>query len=513
MLVHQLLENSAQKYPEKEVLWDKGKWYTYKELEAQANRVSNYLIENGVRRGDRVAILLENSFEYVVAYYAILKAGAVTVELNTEILAEDFSYLLNHSEAVGLITQKKYLNSLQKIATELSFLRSVLFKEDDVVESDLPFHVTTFNELYQKFPSVNPAVRAIDIDLASIIYTSGSTGKPKGVMLTHLNILTNTRSIVEYLELSENDRIMVVLPFFYVYGKSLLNTHIAVGGSMVLYNSFTFPNKVLQAMIDTECTGFAGVPSHFSLLLNKSSVRKYTFPKLRYLTQAGGAMAPTLQKEVALVFYPAKLYIMYGATEASARLSYLDPRELPRRWGSIGKAIPNVELFVADSEGNPLPPGEVGEIVARGANIMVGYWKDEEETSRVLRNGLYFTGDLGKMDEDGFLYVVGRSKDMIKVGANRISAKEIEEKILEHEGILETAVVGVEDEVLGEAIKAFVVKKNNGVVLDEQDIISFCKQRLPTFKVPKYVEFRDTLPKTGSGKINKLELKKQMEKS
>jgi acyl-CoA synthetase (AMP-forming)/AMP-acid ligase II len=219
-------------------------------------------------------------------------------------------------------------------------------------------------------------------------------------------------------------------------------------------------------------------------------------------------MAPAIQKKVAKIFHPAKLYIMYGATEASARLSYLDPNDLPRKWGSIGKAIPNVELFVVDDQGNLLPAGLEGELVARGANIMRGYWNDIEETSKVLKNGLYYTGDIGVMDEEGYLYVVGRSKDMIKVGGNRVSAKEIEEVLYEHSDISEAAVIGIDDDILGEAIKAFVVLRNgqnkNGA---DELIMSFLREHIAPYKLPKYIEYRDSLPKNESGKIQKLRLK------
>ncbi len=507
MLIHQFLENSARQFPNKPAVWYKKNWMTYSEIDAHANRVAAFLIESGVQKGDRVAIVFENSFEYIISYYGILKVGAVTVELNTDILESDLLFLLRHSESTGVILQNKYLPRLEAVCPQLPDLKIVISEKPGrdihlpagVIRSDL-------KSIFSSSAADPPGLRMIDVDLASIVYTSGSTGTPKGAMLTHLNIVANTRSIVEYLHLTHDDRIMVILPFFYVYGKSLLNTHVAVGGSLVIDNRFAFWNEVLKTMRETECTGFAGVPSTFNFLLHKSSLKKMSFPHLRYVTQAGGSMAPNVQKEVAMVFYPAKLYIMYGATEASARLSYLEPSDLPLHWGSIGKAIPNVELFVADQEGKPLPPETEGEIVARGANIMQGYWKDEEETKRVLRHGLYFTGDIGKMDRDGFLYVVGRSKDMIKAGANRVSAKEIEEKLMEHEAIMEVAVTGVPDEILGEAIKAFVVKKNNGLVLDEADILAYCKNVLPSFKVPKYIEFRDSLPKTPSGKIRKTEL-------
>ena len=514
MQVHHFLEKSALEFPDKPAVWYRNRWMTYRDIDSSANKVAHFLLECGVQRGDRVALLWENSFEYIIAYYAILKAGAVTVELNTELIAEDIAYLIQDSGAKGIIVQKKFSRVFEKAIEQSTALQFVLTDEEKShAWLNERRRVASWKEVEKNYPDENPQVRSIDIDLASIVYTSGSTGKPKGVMLTHLNIVTNTRSIVEYLHLTPDDRIMVILPFFYVYGKSLLNTHFYVGGSVVIDNRFTFPNAVLETMQKTQCTGFAGVPSTFSILLNKSAVRKYRFPHLRYLTQAGGPMAPAVQKEVALTFYPAKLYIMYGATEASARLSYLDPHDLPRKWGSIGKAIPNVELFVADDEGRPLPPGQTGQIVARGANIMQGYWNDPEETRKVLRNGLYFTGDLGMMDEEGFLYVVGRAKDMIKVGANRISAKEVEEKLLEHPGIHEIAVIGVEDPILGEAIKAYIVPKPGYADLNKKDILQFAREHLPAYKVPKYIEFMDALPKSAAGKILKTELKKLNEKT
>jgi len=505
MQVQNFLENSAKRFPEKPAVLYKNKWITYLEIEKRSNQLANFLIEKGIKKGDRVAILWENSFEYVIAYYGILKAGGVTVELNTELTTDDLIYMINDSEARGLIAQFKFNKLYEKNFNQLSSVQFVVVDKIEINSKNKI--VIDWNEIEESYSTQNPNIRAIDLDLASIVYTSGSTGKSKGVMLSHLNIITNTKSIVEYLKLKEEDRILVILPFFYVYGKSLLNTHFFVGGSVVIDNRFTFPNIILETLKDTKCTGFAGVPSTFTILLNKSSLKKYKFPHLRYVTQAGGGMAPTIQKEVALAFYPAQLFIMYGATEASARLSYLDPCDLSRKWGSIGKAIPNVELFIADKDGKPIPPGQTGEIVARGANIMQGYWKDPEETKKVLRNGLYFTGDLGVMDDEGFLYVVGRSKDMIKVGANRVSAKQIEEKLIEHPDIYEIAVIGVEDEILGEAIKAFVVPKPGKNYLTIEVIMNFAKQKLPSFMVPKYIEIVESLPKSAAGKILKSKLK------
>lgn len=363
-------------------------------------------------------------------------------------------------------------------------------------------------DIYTNYSSDRIWVRGIDIDIASLVYTSGSTGKPKGVILSHLNIISNTNSIVNYLSLSHQDRIMVVLPFYYIYGKSLLNTHFSVGGSVVIDNRFAFPNVILDTINNTESTGFSGVPSTFMILLNKSTLKSHTFPSLRYITQAGGAMAPSIQKEVWKAFSPAKLFVMYGATEASARLSYLDPEVLPGKWGSIGKAIPNVELAISDDEGNRLPPETEGQIVARGSNMMRGYWNDLEETHKVLRNGWYHTGDLGKMDNEGFFYVLGRSKDMIKVGGERVSAKEIEEAILELKQVHEVAVIGVDDPLLGEAINAFITV-SDGQTLQKETIIKHCQKILPNYKIPKSITFVENLPKNKSGKILKTKLKEQ----
>lgn len=505
MLLHTMLENSYDKWPEKDAIYYKDKWYSYRELEQAANKIAHFLLAKGLNKGDRVALLLENGFTYVATYYGILKAGGVVVGLNTETTADTIGYLLDNSGAEFFFTDKQFRRYLVPIKEKLESLKALIFnnmlKPFEAAENSL-----LYSDIFDRYSKERPHVRIINIDLAAIVYTSGSTGVPKGVTLSHLNIATNTYSIVSYLELTERDRIMVVLPFYYIYGMSLLNTHIHVGGSMVIDNRFAFPNVVLDSMETHKVTGFAGVPSSFTILLNKSNIKTKKFDYLRYVTQAGGAMAPTTQQEVVEVFSPAKLFVMYGATEASARLSYLDPAALQQKYGSIGKAIPNVELYVADEHGKKVAQGEQGEIVARGANIMQGYWKDADETALVLKNGLYFTGDLGREDEDGFIFVVGRSKDMVKVGANRISAKEIEEAIIAHENVVEVAIVGVPDEILGEAMDACLVLKEEHEAW-EKEILAFTKTKLPPFKVPSYFTLFESLPKNSSGKIMKTKIR------
>ncbi|MBI9099307.1 MAG: acyl--CoA ligase [Spirochaetaceae bacterium] len=509
MQVHHLLEKASKDNPHKNAVWFKDKWYTYFELNKVADSIAYYLVEKKIRRGDRVAILHENSFYYIAAYFGILKAGGVVVGLNTETNSESLSYLLNDSDSKCVITQKKFNRFLISALKKCPNITDLVLTEGEASLYDelADINVETINVIESRKTDALE-ITTIDIDLSEIVYTSGSTGKPKGVMLTHLNLVSNMRSICKYLRLTEDDRIMVILPFFYIYGKSLLLTHILKGASIVIDNSFVFPNKVLETMKKTEVTGFSGVPSTFMILLNRSSLKDTVLPKLRYVTQAGGSMAPAIQKEVVQAFSPAELFIMYGATEAAPRLSFLDPKFLFSKWGSIGVSVDNVDLLICDSEGNEVPQGEIGEIAARGSNIMKGYWKDPEETSKVLRHGMYFTGDLGRMDEEGFFYVVGRTKDMIKVKGFRVGAKEIEEVILEVDGVHETAVIGVDDPILGEAILALIISKELDWS-DETEIRRHLQSRLPPLKIPKYIEFRQSFPKNESGKILKAKLKEE----
>jgi acyl-CoA synthetase (AMP-forming)/AMP-acid ligase II len=508
MQINNFLEKAVQKYPDKEAVWYKDEWMTYAEIDIFSNKVANYLKDIDVCRGDRVAILYENSFDYIIAYFAVLKVGAIEVSINTDTTIETLSRILNDSGAKVIITNKKYSRYLIPALKKVIELKGVIIDQEDLSEYENIGHINQIRlkEIYDNGKTSHPDVRGIDVDIASIAYTAGSTGMPKGVMLSHHNVVSNTHSVVQYLELTDKDRIMVILPFFYIYGKSLMLTHFYVGGSIVLDNRFTFPQIVLETMVKMKVTGFAGVPSTFMILLNRSKVRDFKFESLRYVTQAGGSMAPSIQKKVVQVFAPAKLFIMYGSTEASPRLSYLEPEVLPRKWGSIGKAIPNVELFVVDQNGKQMPPYVTGEIAARGSNIMMGYWNDLIETDKVLKNNLYYTGDLGVVDNEGYFYVVGRSKHIIKVGGFKVSVKEIEDALLEIDEIQEVVVIGVEDEILGEAIKAYIVLRDD-VNLTQDQIRNALVSSLPVYKQPKYFEFIDSIPKSKSGKVLRTKLK------
>ena len=509
MLVSDILEQAFRNHPDKPAVWHKSLWKTYREIRTGAGQIAAFLIEAGVKPGDRVALLLENSFEYVCAHFGVLIAGAVDVSLNTELKADGLHELLLDCEAKVLIAETRLLLASVEALNGLPELQHVLLDRQIKAASSLPSQVqihTLSNVMLVEGVEVQPP-RRMDGDLASLVYTSGVTGRPKGVMLSHVNLVSNAHSVVEYLDLGPQDRMMVILPFYYIYGRSLLYTQFLAGGSLVIDNRFAYPAVILNTMQEQEVTCLAGVPTTYSILLNRSDLRMRKFPHLRFVAQAGGGMSKDMQKAVAEVFHPARLFVMYGATEAAPRLTYVEPEMLPRKWGSIGRAIPDMEVVVADEQGRRLPPHVQGEIAARGPSIMMGYWKDPEATAQVLRHGYYFTGDLGFADEDGYMFLTGRARDMIKTGGNRVSAKEIEDVVSSIPGVLETAVIGVADEILGEAIKVYLVPASPE--LTEDSVKNELRQRLPLFKHPKWVEFRRALPKNQSGKILKAVLAEQ----
>jgi acyl-CoA synthetase (AMP-forming)/AMP-acid ligase II len=448
---------------------------------------------------------MENSADYVAAFFGALRAGACVVALNPANRARTHNLLLRDSGAVGLLTRGKEGRALPEIIAGCAELRFVVTDRRNP-EWELPADCA---QITPADVAAAPDFTRVDVstdDLAAILYTSGSTGTPRGVTLTHGNLTANTDQILAYLPLGPDDSVCCVLPFHYSFGNSLLLTHVKRGGRVVIDNRFAFPQKVLETLVDERCTGFSGVPSHFAILCARTDFLDLPHAHLRYLTQAGGAMSPALTRRIRETLPERiKLYVMYGQTEASARLSWLPPERLPEKYGSIGVAIPGVSLAVRRPDGSECDAGEEGEIVASGPNIMQGYWQDPEETARVLFPDGLHTGDLGYRDEDGFIFIVDRAKNMIKAGANRVSAKEIEDVILELASVVETCVIGVPDELLGEAIEAWVVTRDPAD-RDDQAILRHCLSRLAQFKVPRKVHFIDALPKNAFGKVLKREL-------
>jgi len=520
-LIHHFLEESSERYPQKIALFHGEIKATFQEINSLANRLAYFLLSKGLQKGDRVVMAMENSLEAVVSYYGILKAGGVTVEVSEKSTKAEVSYFIENSEAGIGILSKASARRLDGLMVPVIIGPDHVFSNplgeyvpwkcigEYVPWKDIWGEYVPWKSTNDDIPH-NPGIHIKEDDLASIIYTSGSTGRPKGVMLTHGNICSNTAPIVSYLGIRESDRVMAILPFYYVYGKTLLNTHFSMGGSIVINNQVAFPTAVVQDMAEKEITGFAGVPSTFAMLMNRSTFPSTKIPSLRYVTQAGGAMAPALTRRVMESIGSASLYIMYGATEASARLTYLPPHRLTDKLGSlsipIGIPIPNVHITIRDDQGRELPPGEEGNICGQGPNIMKGYWKDREETQTALKPWGLITGDIGHRDEEGFIYVTGRKKEMLKVGGERIAPREIEDVIIESQMVHEVAVIGRADGVLSEVPEVFVVPMDNKSFKLEL-LMQFIMARLSLPKHPRHWNIVKSLPKKPSGKIDKEALK------
>ncbi len=509
MLVHDYLRRSAARTPDAVAIIEPSATASYHQIDQLANRSGNALAAAGVKRGDRVVLAIDDGIQSVACYFGTMKAGAVAVPLLPGPHNDRFVRAVEDcSPAAAIVNPATAANPVA--AAALTKLRATFVTKGPAGAASSASHqFPAWTAALEAAPDDDPEVPMIDLDLAAIIYTSGSTGAPRGAMLSHLNIRSNTESIVEYLHLTAADRVLCVLPFYYVYGLSLLHTHVAVGGSVIVETRFAFPNVALDAMRTHGATGFAGVPSTFALLMHRSNLTTMEFPHLRYVTQAGGGMPPARIREWLEKGPKAAFYVMYGATEASARLTYLEPGDLERKLGSIGRAIPNVEMLVVNDEGRVAAPGETGELVARGSNISQGYWNDPMATAERFGPLGYRTGDLGYADDEGFLYLVGRKHDMIKVGAHRVGAKEIEDVLNEHPAVSEAAVVPIQHEILGEAPLAFIAVRQ-GASPDIADVLAFCHSRLPGYKVPVEVVTLPSIPKSSIGKIDKLTLQRMV---
>jgi long-chain acyl-CoA synthetase len=490
-----LLEKGRDEAP---AIIDRGRITTYGELRADVAVLASELRGGGAGRGERIGLFSENSAFFVTAYLATIRAGFCAIPFQLDLSQASFERIVQSAGMSRVLVSKRHT---ARVAGWAESARVEVLGEEALVRGpDAPM---------PDLHSVEPPVEVDpESDLASIVFTSGSTGDSKGVMVTHRNIAVNTEDIVGYLGLGESDRVMAVLPFYYCYGVSLLHTHLSAGGSLVINNQFMFPEKVLDDLEAQECTGFAGVPSTYQILLRKTRFAERRFPRLRWLQQAGGRLPNSFIEELCAAQPGADLFIMYGQTEATARLSYLPPEHLDRKLGSIGRGLPHTRLEVLKADGNAVEPGseEIGEIVASGENITAGYWGDPEETKLYYRGGRLHTGDMARVDEEGFVFVVDRSRDFIKSMGNRVSAKEVEDAVAAIPEVVEVAVIGVPHEVFGEAIVAFVVCVSKDSA-DREAIRKHCMKQLPNFKMPTRIELRESLPKTGSAKIDKAALR------
>jgi len=509
MFVHEFLERNISKRPYKTALIVGDQRITYKELNAMAARFAAALIKQGIRKGDRVVIITPNSAEAIVALFGILKAGGVFLVLHHSVKEKKLAYVLNDCRARGVVLFRNQLPVFASVLATCDSLHCMIVSGGE--EGDLPkgrVPAVSWEAIQKNEPPLKKSPPMSEQDLACLVYTSGSTGEPKGVMESHACIDFATGSIISYLENTADDIVLNCLPLSFDYGLYQPLMVFRFGGTLVLERSFMFPAAIVKKMEKERVTGFPGVPTIFSLLL-QMDMSAYNLTSLRYMTNTAAALSVSHIERMCAKFPHVLLYSMYGQTECKRAL-YLPPHELKKRPGSVGIAIPGTEVWVQGPDGEHLLPGSIGQLVVRGRHVMKGYLNKPKETAstfgpgRFPEEGVLFTGDLFRQDEEGFFYFISRVDDIIKTRGEKVAPKEIENVLYLLPSVLEAAVIGVPDELEGEAIKAYIVSSDPA--LSAKDVINHCKKHLESFMVPKFVEFRDTLPKGSTGKIAKREI-------
>jgi len=504
---------SARKYPLKTAIIIKTKEYSYSSLKENAEKVSSHLILSGIVKGERVAVYMNNTWECIVAIYGITLAGGVFLVINPQTKADKLQYILNDSGAGILISESTLNNELSRALQGAIKIREVIISGDISRIARLPaFKLTVFEDVVSGNEPVTYLPKTIPNDLAALIYTSGSTGFPKGVMMTHQSMVFASWSLIEYLRLSEEDRIILLLPLAFDYGLYQLLMTITVGGSLIVEQSFTFQTSVYKQMELYKPTVFPGVPTIFAMMIATNKKSGVSFDFIQKITNTAAALPSEFIPDLKKIFPKALIFKMYGLTECK-RVCYLEPELIDQKTGSVGKAIPGTEVFLLSPDGKPVPPGEKGILHIRGPHVMLGYWNKEDLSREMLRQGnlpgerILCSNDWFKIDEEGFLYFLGRNDDIIKTRGEKVSPAEIENILYKISGIKEASVIGIPDEIMGEAIIAFVTTHDQ-IHLDEKELQRICMTRLELFMVPQHFVFLDEMPKSSNSKIDKKELKK-----
>jgi len=501
MRIEDHLRQSAGRFGSKTALIAGGTQLSYGELDRLSDYLAASLVANGIKAGDRVLMIAENSVEAIVAFFAAWKAGAVPCPLYASIKQDKLHAIIDSTEPSTIFAQARFLSVVD---SALGGADHIPLK---IAFGTLPTSATEDWLAYEAIATYDGKAelpRQVDSEaLALLIHTSGSTGTPKGVMHSHASLLAACGSIIEYLENRSDDIVLSVLPISFGYGITQILTMVMVGGTLVLEKSFAFPRKVLQRLAEVKATGFPLVPPMAALITGMQDLQSGFLPDLRYITSAAAAMPPSVSQRLRTLLPDARLFLMYGQTEC-IRATYLAADEADRRPLSVGRAIPGTRAFVIDEDGRLLGSGEIGELVAEGPHVMSGYWGDALASSAKLLpipgGRRLHTGDLFRTDEDGFFYFVSRRDDIIKTRGEKVSPQEVERVLYALPGIREAAVAGIDDPVFGQLIRAYVALEQDAG-LSEKDILRHCATHLEDYMVPKSVEFRDALPKTSTGKI------------
>ena len=496
MNIAQHIERAAKFFPDKPAIIFEGAQLQYADLNERANRLANALRANGVRRGDRVALYLPNIPQFAVCYCAALKAGAVAVSINSIFKSEEVRYIVNDSGAQLLFTVSDLLPNVPR--ADCPSLAHVVICFGDAQGNP------AMDDWLAKGASSGQALDMLPEEPALLLYTSGTTGFPKGATLSHGNVVSNMYATVHHAGFKPDDRMLLILPLFHVFGQNfIMNAAFNACASMVLHRRFV-PDAVLSSIQRDRVSMFFAVPTIFINLLNMD-LSPYDLSSIRYDFSAAATMPQEISRRWTERF-GRPVYEGYGLTECSPFACY--NHDFRHKFGSVGAAVENFELKILDENDGALPLGQWGEICIKGPGVMQGYWGKPDETSHALRNGWLHSGDIGTMDDEGYVFIVDRVKDMINVSGFKVWPAEVEQFLYRHPAIKEVAVYGLPDPVKGESVKASIVLRE-GADATADEIIAYCRERIAVYKAPQTVEFVRELPKSATGKILKRVLRAQ----
>ncbi|MDN4495065.1 class I adenylate-forming enzyme family protein [Ureibacillus aquaedulcis] len=490
MFILNVLEQHATNTPDAlAVAFEENEW-TYKDLYENAQKIAGYLQQEGYQKGDIVAQFMLNSDLFMAVYYGVQLAGLTIMPVNTKLAPPEVEYIFSHSEAKVLFLDERIEQTVAD--SSHSFKEKInVAKIREILKADK-------NEIYPI--ALNPD------DTAVVMYTSGTTGKPKGVQLSNRNVYETAEIWSESMKMTNQDRMYICTPLFHCAGSHVFAVPTMYqGGSIIIEEAFS-PERTLKKLVDTKATIFFGVPAMYTILLNKPELETTNFEHLRLFVYGASPMPYELVKRLKDTFPKVKVQNCYGQTENTPAASSLTDKDALTKIGSVGKPLARTDIKLVDALGEEVPLGEVGEICVKGPQVMKGYLRNPEETSRTIQDGWLYSGDLGRFDDEGFLYIVDRKKDMIIRGGENIYPIEIEEVLYRIPQVLEAAVVGIPHEVYGEVPKAFVVVKGEQS-LTAEEVVTYCGTQLANYKIPMEIEFLEELPRNASGKVLKHTLK------
>ena len=501
MIVRDYLEKQAKERPTKPAIFFNEEKMTFSELNTLSNRVANRLLKVGVKKGDRVVLLFQNCPEFCVSYFAILKIGAIAVVLDVRLSPAEMEPIFQEAEGSAIITTVRQKVFIDRMLKTVPALRHVVVTG---AEGEEIRNWHSYEEIIERESSEKISIPLQEEDESLYLYTSGTTGRSKGVVLTNDHLTYFPETLRHAVLMSEQDIYGLVLPISHIAGPCILNLMVECGMTISLIDEMK-PKKILDAIQDHRITYLSGPPSIFQLILNVPHWERYDCSSLRAISMMGTVVPEQLMREIAERYPHLQTVQGYGATETSPLLTMTHLEDAPRKMASAGKAAPRAELKIIGQDGKEAEVGQIGEIISRGPQIMKGYFKDPKATAKKIKNGWYYTGDLGRFDEEGYLYILGRADDMVISGGLNVYPSEVETVLLNHPKVQEAAAVGIPDAKRGQVIKAVVVLKH-GETATRREMLSFCKERLASFKVPRELEFRDSLPRSSIGKIVKRQL-------